>query len=462
MNTINFRSRYMDNIEVIKKLNRLFESTSDYEQKKLAKEAIKKVEDEQVELHKKIRKEIYKTFSKKDINNFKSQKKEKIVVNKEDEIVISKDDVIITKVEEDNQPLKVINITEKKPIKKEIIENDDKTEELKEKVPQSKLKDAKVVFDGKYKLIYDKGTKVYEKDINDTLLEHNIEEEQSSFNFNIIKLLKDFDEENGTRLYYKYMVNDMDVIYDFSKIDNSYDKKQIKKVRKIASREAKLFNNVTVKNNRMKKFRKGLATIAAAGLLFLGGVHAVNNFSKNALDNDRTTVANAGQTDAAIETITESTEASTEVSKVEELTKEVKKETKPEMDSIDEEKATSKEEPKDKNSLKIGDKYELDSTDLYYASTDEEARGNTKYINGNYSYKASIISVVYKNQVMELVYNDSIDLEALSSICKEKYGDDVKISINFDLVDENNNIVTKHVGWVNSNDVLSKGKVLTR
>ena len=61
---------------------------------------------------------------------------------------------------------------------------------------------------------------------------------------------------------------------------------------------------------------------------------------------------------------------------------------------------------------------------------------------------------------MQLVYNDSIDIDELEKICKEKYGDDVKISINFDLVDEDGNVVTEHVGWVNSSDVLSKGKVL--
>ena len=457
MKTIELRTRYLDNIEVIKKLNRIFEMASDSEQKKLAKEAIIKVENEQVELNKKIRKDIYKSVSKKDIESLLKNKEKKVVINKKDEIVIDIDDVVIKEVEEDNKPLKVINITEKEPIKKEIKENDDITEVLKEKVSLPELKDAKIVFDGTYKLIYDDGNKVYEKEINDTLLNHNIKEEKSSFNYNIIKLLKDFDEENGTRLYYKYMINDIDVTYDFSKINNSNNRKQINKVKKIASRESKTFNNVKVKDNRMKKFRTGLATIAAAGLLLLGGMHGLNNHSKNSFNNDRATVANAGQTDAAIESVTEYHEVSTETAKVEEINEE-----KDVVNTVEVEKNTTEEVTKENNSLRIGDKYELDSTDLFYTSMDDEARGNTKYINGNYNYKASIISVVYNKQVMELIYNDSIDLDALSSICKEKYGDDVKISINFDLVDENDNVVTKHVGWVNSNDVLSKGKVLTR
>ena len=82
------------------------------------------------------------------------------------------------------------------------------------------------------------------------------------------------------------------------------------------------------------------------------------------------------------------------------------------------------------------------------------------YIHGDYQYKATMISVVYKNQVMELVYNDSINLDELNKICKEKYGDDVKISVNFDLVDTDGNVVTKYVGWVNGEDTQNAVKVL--
>ena len=441
MNTIELRDKYEVNLGVIEKLKNLIPSASD-NYKKVIIESIEKVKEENNEIIKKIKTIHYNNLSKKDFNilmrndrpskKFEEPKKStaiEIPENKK-EIVIEKEDAekLVSDVEEKEEEVKII--IEPK-VEKKI---EDITEELKkERIPSEKLRDAKIVFDGTYKLI------------------------NTVYNFNIIKLLKDFDMENSTNLYNRYMENKMSVEYNFDKTNvKNYNEKLIKKVKEIAKRENKTFDNVTVIDNSRKfKFRKGLVVAAAVGLAVLGSF-GLKKIKKNA-DTSASTINNTVQ-ESVIENTEEVTESTTE--KVTEETKIEKEEvvvtTSINDDVIEEEK----EEIKEDNSLKIGDTYSFESTDLYYASTDETPRGNTKYINGNYEYKATMISVVYKNQVMELVYQDSINLDELNKICKEKYGDDVKISVNFDLVDTDGNVVTKYVGWVNGEDTQAAVKVL--
>lgn len=465
MNTIELRDKYEVNLGVIEKLKNLIPSASD-NYKKVIIESIEKVKEENNEIIKKIKTIHYNNLSKKDFNKlmrndrpskkFEGSKKStaiEIPENKK-EIVIEKEDAekLVSDVEEKEEEVKII--IEPK-VEKKI---EDITEELKkERIPSEKLRDAKIVFDGTYKLIYDGGKGIYEQDIYEFILDHNISEQNTVYNFNIIKLLKDFDMENNTNLYNRYMENKMSVEYNFDKTNvKNYNEKLIKKVKEIAKRENKAFDNVTVIDNSRKfKFRKGLVVAAAVGLAVLGSF-GLRKIKKTA-DTSASTINNTVQ-ESVIENTEEVTESTTE--KVTEETKIEKEEvvvtTSINDDVIDEEK----EEIKEDNSLKIGDTYSFESTDLYYASTDEIPRGNTKYINGNYEYKATMISVVYKNQVMELVYQDSINLDELNKICKEKYGDDVKISVNFDLVDTEGNVVTKYVGWVNGEDTQAAVKVL--
>ena len=457
MNTMDYKTKYKDNIEVLKKLNNMYNRTSDKNQKLLVKSAIDKVEEEQKEISTKLRKDMYNSISKKNFSLLMNKEKnDKLVIDDNNSIVVEKENVVISNVSKLDDHIKVINITGEEDNK-----DDDITEVLKrEKIDPSKLEDAKVIFDGAFKLIYDNGRGLFEQNVNDIILEYDIESDDESLNSSIVKLLKSFDEQNGTEMYQRYQSNELSVIYDFTKIKNNKNKKQIKTVRKIAKKESKKYDNVTIKDNRIKKFKTGLAAIATAGVILFGGIFSYNMNSKRTTNASETTIEH-GVTDAEIEATTESVEVTTEAV--------VKKEVTNENKVVKEKKETNitqkKEEPvveEEEDNLKIGDSVDFNQTDLYYASTDNSPRGNTKYIVGNYHYKASIISVVYKNQVMDLVYDDSIDIDALDKICREKYGDDVKISVNFDLVDENDNIVTEHVGWVNASDIVSKGKVLRR
>ena len=250
MTITEIRTRYSDNIVVI---DRLKERIKPNEDNTNVIEAIKLVEKEQEFLYKKIRSHVYKKLAdnkkiRKLLDDYHSN-----------EIVIDKENISISNVEEkpiNKEPATVINITEKNyGHNKNHLYNEMLKEKRNKKV---ELKDAKIVYDGSYKIIYDKGTKVYEHKINDVVLDYNLNKKQAEFNINIMRMLEDFDEINNTNLYNQYMTNNISVTYNFSKIGKKADKKQVNKIKKIAKKETKNFRNVTIIDDRAKKFRNGL------------------------------------------------------------------------------------------------------------------------------------------------------------------------------------------------------------
>lgn len=489
MNTQTLRTRYFDNVEIIKKLK---ESLNSSENKELVLDCIKEVEKEQKFLAKKLRTNVYKNVSKKNIEQLKKlrSKKETLIKEKkekerlllesdtnkvEKEIVYENDNlnVIVSKPEEKKEEKIIVvepRVTKETPNvdAKEIAKifgcDDEETEVLKRpRVSLKELEDAKLVYDGKFKIVYDSGRKIYEHPVNEELLNANLTNPKEAFNLNFDQLLKDFDKEHGTRLHSKFMLSDIKVEYDFTKV-SKFDKKYVNKVKKLARKESKTFINVKVKDNRFKKFKTGLTAVAAAALLIVGSVnlHKLSNKNNQTEAHSYTTVTDAGATDAE-EILMASDTTTKEVKK-----DTVKEETKQEEKKEDTVKETKKEEVKEEKveeteSLKVGDTYKLDGVDLYYASTDEAPSGDTEYAKyTNSIYEINLIAVVYNNQVMRLVDNDSLDINALESICKEKYGDSFKIFVNPNELDKDGNLVTKNVGWIPLEQLQSKGKVLKR
>lgn len=463
MTITEIRTRYSDNIVVI---DRLKERIKPNEDNTNVIEAIKLVEKEQEFLYKKIRSHVYKKLAdnkkiRKLLDDYHSN-----------EIVIDKENISISNVEEkpiNKEPATVINITEKNyGHNKNHLYNEMLKEKRNKKV---ELKDAKIVYDGSYKIIYDKGTKVYEHKINDVVLDYNLKEKQSDFNINIMRMLEDFDEINNTNLYNQYMTNNISVTYNFSKIGKKADKKQVNKIKKIAKKETKNFRNVTIIDDRAKKFRNGLFL---TGMAVLTGFLS-NSFIKKEKENrnfapvnEYATVNEAGPTDASVDKVAdlvgktneEIEQISTEVFEktVEEKNVVTKTDSKPKKIEVKEEK---KEETKE--SIKVGDTYKLGSVDLYNASTDDTPLGDTEYAEETKSiFEVNLIAVVYNNQVMRLVNNNSIDIDALENICKDKYGDDFKIFVNPNELDEDGNLITENVGWIQLSQWRSKGKVLKR
>lgn len=448
MSTADLRLKYQDNIEVINKLKKMLE-TCDNESKKIVQSSIELVEKEQQLLVKNLRKRMYQNLTKKEKNIFKDKEP---VLDENENIVYDITDVKITDAKEDTH-LKVINITGEEDNK-----DNDITEVLKkEKDLEKELENAKVVFDGSYKLIYNNGISIFEQKTNEVLLDLSLDDPSVSHNFNITILLKNFDYENGTHINDLYMKDEIPVYYNFSKLEKNYDKKIAKKTKKMAKREKKYNNdNVRLYDNRFKKIKNKLAVAATLGVMAIGGIFGA--LSKNKIEEDtsirNSVVSQAGETDASYEKI--KLVGTPVIEEIPELDLE-KEKVQPIKDTKTEQTTETKEE-----SIKIGDTYSLDSVDLYTASTDVKPTGNTDHVGVNYSYKAKYVSVVHDNKVMNLVYNDSINLDELHSICEEKYGDNFEMFINFDVIDKDNNVVSKNVGWAKEDQVLSKGKVLKR
>ena len=449
MSTADLRLKYQENIEVISKLKSMLE-TCDQEGKKIVQSSIELVEKEQKLLVKKLRTNMYQNVTKKEKALFKDKEP---VLDEDENVVYDISDVKISDVKEDTH-LKVINITGEEDKK-----NDDVTEVLKkEVVNEEELKDAKIVFDGTYKLIYNNGNSTYEQKTNEVLLDLSLDDKDIYHNFNITNLLKNFDSENNTHLNGLYIANQIPVVYNFSKLDRKYDKKIAKKTKRMAKREKKNNNNVSVFNNSFKKIKTRIALAASIGIMSLGGL--LGSLSKSRLnDKDNSVsqgiVSEAGVTDASYEAV--EIKGTPVIEEIPELDLE-----KDDVPVVDNTMNETVEEPKEE-SIKIGDTYELNDVDLYRASTDEAPLGDTEYAQYTKSiFEINLIAVVYNNQVMRLVNNDSLDIDALETICKEKYGDDFKIFVNPNELDKDGNLVTENVGWIPLEQVQNKGKVLKR
>ena len=226
----------------------------------------------------------------------------------------------------------------------------------------------------------------------------------------------------------------------------------------MAKREKKNNNNVSVFNNSFKKIKTRIALAASIGIMSLGGL--LGSLSKSRLnDKDNSVsqgiVSEAGVTDASYEAV--EIKGTPVIEEIPELDLE-----KDDVPVVDNTMNETVEEPKEE-SIKIGDTYELNDVDLYRASTDEAPLGDTEYAQYTKSiFEINLIAVVYNNQVMRLVNNDSLDIDALETICKEKYGDDFKIFVNPNELDKDGNLVTENVGWIPLEQVQNKGKVLKR
>lgn len=455
MNKNIFSIKYNYNKDKISKLERKLKRSNQADKERIRKELLA-LEREQLKLTKVIRKSVYYNFSKEDhLNNDNSSK---------NEIVYEKDDVykLISEVEgvkEVKEP-KIIELGyDKKDINesnnKDILKNDDPTDVLNNKPDLTNLK---VIFDGKYKIIYNNGKDIFEKDVDDEIIKQNNADKTFLYDVMLIEALKEFDEKYKTKLHDQYMENNIDVIYDFSKI-KKYNK-TIKKIRKAAKIESDKHQNVTVKDKEIYyRVKKSLLTVAALGV----GVLSIFQLGK---DNKKENTINKASTTTEATTEEITTEATTK-----EITTEVTTEATTEKitteETVVEEKETTKEEVKveedikeevtaEEESLKIGDTFYLgdnSNIDFYEASTDIEPVGNSNSITGDYKYQIQTISVVYNNQSMELVYNESININALEEICKEKYGDDVQIFLNCDLLDGDNNVATSKVAWINNDDI---------
>ena len=51
-------------------------------------------------------------------------------------------------------------------------------------------------------------------------------------------------------------------------------------------------------------------------------------------------------------------------------------------------------------------------------------------------------------------------VEEIQNMCEEKYGDDIQVFINSDVIDENENTTISNLGWVDVTDDNAKSKVL--
>lgn len=465
------RERYNEKGRVIKKLNELLKSTPDKFQRDALKESIRMVKKEQDETIKTMRKNNYKNISKDAYKSLMSKSETTKVVfdaeekkseSKEDKKVSDRfiaDEISYIRKNCDSMSIKELSDKLGKPPK--LIEYLIKELDIKPSISKDAYRTAKIIFDGGYNLFYDNGKRVYRQKIDQNLLDSNYTDTNSVYNFNIIKMLKDFDHENKTNLYTKYMNNELNVVYDFLNpihdltISEKERKKNFKKVAAVAKREAQAFDNIKVlENDRNKRFRTGMVAVATAGLVLLGGL-GIGNFSSKKSHSSPATKVESSLVVTTTENITIEDIPIKEKNADEEIVTE-----KIEI------KETEKEEEKNTDFvISSDDTFTFnDPVDFYYASTDNSPVGSSKKLEG-YKYKECSISVVYENKcIMQISDGSQINLDELERRLEEEYNGDVQIFVNFNLFDKETGEekLTDHVAWVRYEDIKGKGLVLTK
>lgn len=457
------KTRYSVNEEVIDRLTKMYKE-SNYEDNTI-KEAIEKVSDDQRGLSNKIRAHVYKGLSKKSRNLLMKS------TNDNDEIVLDKDSVIVTDVEEpkkDEDYVKVINITEIAPTEKEQLAiNVQKENEKKEKQRQSiDLSGVKVIVDGDYKLVDKNNNVIFTDKSSDLLLAANVSNKSEIENDIICIMFRKFYNEYGINMYDEKVINLYDeyrngnvkVTYIRDDIKKSNKKKAFKDTMEIAKRERKSGKNIEIVDNRFKKLKIGLGAIAAAGLMLAGSLGLNKITSKTRSDAKENTsiesVSDAGITDAFYETVNyQKSSMITEVPNIE-LDKEV-------IETEIVSKPVEIDKKEETKVIQVGDKFTLDSVDLYTSSTDLNPSGNTSHIEDSI-YQVGLVSIVYENNVLRVIDDNSVDLEQLKSELEEKYGDSIEFRYNLNQLNKDGEQVTGQVGWSLEEQLESKGKVLKR
>lgn len=339
-----------------------------------------------------------------------------------------------------------------------------------EAVRKELFKDAHIVFDGTYKLYYNKDRDFYEFNVDTEILQNNISA-LAAYDFRIMNKLKEFDDKNHTKLYDRYMEYKLPVHYDLEAAKmNKIRKSSLNKLVEITGRQIKCgeFRNTTVAKTRKSSFRVAAAAIGVAAMTLIGsfigfGMKKSNNYDNATAKQTISTIQemdDAGASDASYESIeiTEDAMINTSFDEIELVSENVMEDVQNKNNSKSEEEVVDVIE-EETNELKIGDVITLnDNIDLYTASTDSNPNGNTSYLESN-SYKVGLVSIVDDGEVVKLLDGNDTSINEVIEECISKYGDDIEVFENLDLLDKNGGVITEHVGWVENEEL---GKVLVK
>lgn len=404
--------------------------------------------------------------------------------------------VEITKLKEElnNKNFEKIMAESKKAVEA-LMEDDEPTvelqieEDLEDTLDLSEISDVgdiKIVFDaqtGVYRIHSSNKTVPYLYVVQKELLEDkNInvlkqkEEYGKDIDLNLVNALDEYDKKYHSKLKDKYVTNTFEgkIIYDFRKFSSLnkefLNSKHKKAMKKMAKNYAKKHKNCSVINffNKKTAVLLGISITAGAAVSSMTPMkNNDNNYNKEKVSIESTTLEDLEKTDKLPEVITEdqtnrvviteniidNTKATTEKEKdVTEVTSE--KKTK-EIKDIEEktEKLTEEEEIKEEKTItKVGNKLNLQNIDLYYTSLEPEPRGNTMNLNCD-EFKINSISVTYGPEIVEIIKNDSISIEELKEKYEKEYGDELRICFNVDGIDKYGNTIYKNVGWIDYSDI---------
>lgn len=304
----------------------------------------------------------------------------------------------------------------------------------------------------------------------------------SGLDFNIVKMLGEFDEKYSTDLQEKYINNNFmgKIIYDFRKFSNIdkefINSKQKKQIKNMAKNYKKEHENCTVITNFNKKAAIMLGVgigVATAGITSMDTKKYNPNDNKQTMAIESTIEEDLEKTDKLPKITEEDLEKTDKLPNIEDNNKkyydldgnEISKEKYDKLwNEIDNNPVDVELEDKyTYEPIKVGSIIQLENIDLYYRASDPKPVGNIEKLNCA-SYKVNAMSATNGNEYFgKTIRNDSIDVNTFMKQTEENYGPLYNISLHIQGLDEDGNVIYEDVGWIHYDDLdLEKKNVKTK
>lgn len=293
---------------------------------------------------------------------------------------------------------------------------------------------------------------------------------------NVAKAFEKFDKSYNTNIENKYVKSTFNgkIVYDFRKfkrankniVNNDFlNSKQKRKLKNIAKNYTKKFDNCDIIQFSNKKAAMLLGGALVMGAAATAGVTAVksNEDKKNVVEYVDGMPVDSDEEDIIYyddngnEILKDSTSSSTTEIETHDNIKNEQVTGESDFDNPDKKEIIDEDEHKEFRVGTIIDAKDMENIDLYRESTSPEPVGNTERWNFG-GYMVDAIAITDGNTIINVVRDNKLSVEDLIKECENSYGPGFNVSLHFEGLDENGNIINEKLGWVRYDDLVQDNK----
>lgn len=283
--------------------------------------------------------------------------------------------------------------------------------------------------------------------VDKTLLDENNEKRKELINkygnlvdVCLIDILENYDKQYNSNLVDKYIKGNLKPIYDFRKFrelnKEVLNTKEEKKFKKMIKKSQNKYGSKVVTIFSSNKLKKAAITF---GLITGGAVALTNNINTEEKKEENQIEILSDDNIEEIETL------STEENKEENI------------EVLDENIETKRDDTILREDYKIGDKVNLNNIDIFYTSLYDNPMGNTSNINSK-NFQISIIAVTYGSEIVDVIRSGNESINSLREKYEKMYDPNINIAVNVNVLDDSGNVIQKNVGWFNSDKLYNSNE----